>query len=138
MPSCSAAYVGIAITAPVPFSCAPVMIVPVPSEFSFTYAPLLAAKHGHQPTEIPIASSSGSSCPYPISSTAFSSVSFIAIRSRTWPVAVTEPFSISVWRRRSTGSIPSASASSSMCCSSAQHTCGAVGARIEDDGWLFE
>ena len=25
-----------------------------------------------------------------------------------------------------------------MCCSSAQHTCGAVGARIEDDGWLFE
>jgi hypothetical protein len=25
-----------------------------------------------------------------------------------------------------------------MCCSSAQQTCGAVGARIDDDGWLFE
>jgi len=47
----------IAITEPVPFSCAPVMIVPVPSGFSFTYAPLGDAKQGHQPTATPIASS---------------------------------------------------------------------------------
>ena len=53
-------------------------------------------KHGHQPHATPIASSSGRLSPSPISSTACSSVSFIAIRSSTWPVAVTEPSSISV------------------------------------------
>ena len=63
MPSSSATNCGIAITAPVPFSWAPVTIVPVPSGFSFTYAPALAAKHGHQPQATPIASSGGSSCP---------------------------------------------------------------------------
>ena len=36
MPSSSATYFGIAITAPVPFSCAPVMIVPEPSPLSCT------------------------------------------------------------------------------------------------------
>ena len=138
MPSSSATNRGIAITAPVPFSCAPVTIVPVPSGLSLTYAPAFAAKHGHQPHAMPIASSSGRSSPSPISSTARASVSFIAIRSSTWPVAVTEPVSISVRRRSSTGSRPSSSASSSMCCSSAQQTCGAVGARIDEDGWLFE
>jgi len=127
-----------AITAPVPFSWAPVTIVPEPSGLSFTYAPAFAGKHGPQPQATPIASSSGSPSAGPISATARSSVSFIEIRSSTCPVAVTEPSSTSVRRRSSTGSSPSASASSSMCCSSAQQTCGAVGARIDDDGWLFE
>ena len=63
IPSSSATRIGSAITAPVPFSCAPVMIVPVPSPLSFTYAPEAAPKHGHQPQATPIASSSGSSCP---------------------------------------------------------------------------
>ena len=36
MPSSAATKAGIAITAPVPFSCAPVTIVPLPSGFSFT------------------------------------------------------------------------------------------------------
>ena len=43
-----------AITAPVPFSCAPVTIVPVPSGLSFTYAPAFAEKHGHHPQATPI------------------------------------------------------------------------------------
>ena len=36
MPSTSATYTGSAITEPVPFSWAPVMIVPVPSPLSLT------------------------------------------------------------------------------------------------------
>ena len=83
MPSSSATYRGSAITAPVPFSCAPVTIVPVPSSLSLTYAPAFAGKHGHQPHATPIASSSGSPSAGPISSTARSSVSFIEIRSST-------------------------------------------------------
>jgi hypothetical protein len=59
------------------------------------------------------------------------------IRSKICPAGPSSPSAISVRRRSSTGSIPIAPASSSMCCSSAQHTCGAVGARIEDDGWLL-
>ena len=63
IPSTSAANSGSPITAPVPFSCAPVMIVPEPSPFSFTYAPEGTANDGHQPHATPIASSSGSSWP---------------------------------------------------------------------------
>ena len=33
--------------------------------------------------------------------------------------------------------MPIAAASSSVCCSSAQQACGAVGARIEPEGWWF-
>ena len=51
------------MTAPVPLSCAPVMIVPEPSPLSFTYAPEGTPKDGHQPHATPIASSSGRSWP---------------------------------------------------------------------------
>ena len=61
MPSTSAASIGSAITAPVPYSWAPVMIVPVPSPFSFRYAPEAMPNDGHQPQATPIASSSGRS-----------------------------------------------------------------------------
>ena len=57
--------------------------------------------------------------------------------SKTWPAGPSSPSAISVRRRSSTGSMSMAAATSSMCCSSAQQACGAVGARIEDDGWLF-
>ena len=63
MPSTSAARIGSAITAPVPHSWAPVMIVPEPSPFSFTCAPDGPPNDGHQPQPTPIASSSGSSLP---------------------------------------------------------------------------
>ncbi len=63
MPSSCPTNIGIAITAPLPFSCAPVTIVALPSPFICTYAPEGAGMQGHQPTATPIASSSGSSRP---------------------------------------------------------------------------
>ena len=63
MPSSSAATIGSVITEPVPHSCAPVTMTPVPSALSFTYAPEGAPNVGHQPKARPIASSSGSFCP---------------------------------------------------------------------------
>ena len=51
------------MTAPLPFSCAPVTIVPVPSAFSLTYAPDSTPNEGHHPHANPIASPSGSSRP---------------------------------------------------------------------------
>ena len=51
------------MTAPVPHSIAPVMIVPDPSASSFTNAPEACVNEGHQPTATPIASSGGSSLP---------------------------------------------------------------------------
>ena len=64
-------------------------------------------------------------------------VSRIPTLSNTCRVGPSAPSSIRVRRRRSTGSMPIAAATSSMCCSSPQQTCGAVGARTEPDGWLF-
>ncbi len=61
MPSSSAASCRSAITAPVPHSCAPVTMTPDPSALIFTYAPDAPGNDGHQPTAMPIASSSGSS-----------------------------------------------------------------------------
>ena len=55
---------GSAITAPVPFSCAPVTIVPVPSAVELDVrAGVRTPNDGHQPQATPIASSSGRSCP---------------------------------------------------------------------------
>ena len=49
-------------------------------------------------------------------------------------MAVESP-SFRMFRRlSSTGSIPIDAATESMCCSTAQHACGAVGARTEPDG----
>ena len=75
--------------------------------------------------------------PYPISSTARSSVSAAPIGSSTWLVAVVSPSFRMFLRRSSTGSMPIAAATESMCCSTAQHACGAVGARTEPDGVVF-
>ncbi len=58
--------------------------------------------------------------------------------SNTCFVGPSSPSWIRVLRRSSTGSIPSASATSSMCCSSAQQTWGAAGARTEAEGCVVE
>ncbi len=52
-------------------------------------------------------------------------------------VGPSSPVSMQLSLRKSTGSMPIAAASSSVCCSSAQQACGAVGARTEPDGWWF-
>ena len=53
------------------------------------------------------------------------------------PLGPSSPVSMQFLRRNSTGSMPIAAATSSVCCSSAQQACGAVGARTEPDGWWF-
>ena len=127
-----------AITAPVPFSCAPVTIVPVPSGLSFTYAP--GVRGEARPPAARDADRLVLGEPLARADQLDRALERLLHRDPLENLARRGdgPSSISVRRRSSTGSSPSASASSSMCCSSAQQTCGAVGARIDDEGWLFE
>ena len=55
----------------------------------------------------------------------------------TSKVAVVSPSCTMFFSRKASGSMPSVRASSSICDSTAQFACGAVGARTEPDGWWF-